>query len=139
MKIENILSEDFTPTQTVAPLKFKDLNTLQIRTLKRIASGQVDVDTASEKEYDIMADLHDLGLLDDEYNLSQSGDKAVKIADKLGGSYELVAARNKQQALNSFDKRNQSTVDVNDDTDTESLDFSDDDDFGDNDEFDFRL
>lgn len=107
MKIQNILTEEFgtqvSPLQT-PKLTFRDLNTLQVRTLQRIADGQVDVDSANDNEYDIMADLAELGLLDQEYQLTKSGQNAVAIAKKLGGSSELLAARKKQQSMNDFDR-----------------------------------
>lgn len=103
MRIQTLLNEDFAPDAPASALSFNDLNTLQVRTLQRIASGEVDVDTADEKEYDIMADLAELGLLDDEYALSERGAKAVAIAKRLGGSAEVVAARRKQGKLDAFD------------------------------------
>ena len=101
MKIQTLLNEEFAANTPAQKLRFSDLNTLQVRTLLRIANGEVDVDSASEKEYDIITDLHDLGLLDDEYALAPRGLKAVEVANQLGGSAELVAARDKQGKLDS--------------------------------------
>lgn len=109
MKIQNILSEDFQTqvASTPAPkIKFSDLNTLQVRVLQRMADGILNVDNAKESEYDIMSDLAELGLLDQEYELTKAGLKAVDIAKKLGGSAELLAAKKKQQAMQNFDNQN---------------------------------
>ena len=100
MKIQTLLNEDATMVASPATsLKYSDLNTLQIRTLQRIADGLVDVDSANDKEYDIIADLHDLGLLDDDYALTQRGQNAVAISKKLGGSSELMDAKRRQERM----------------------------------------
>lgn len=107
MKIQNILNEDFGTqiAATAAPkIKFSDLDTLQVRVLQKLADGSLDVDSAKDSEYDIMADLAELGLLDGEYQLTKAGQKAVAIAQKLGGSAELLAAQKKQQSMNNFDR-----------------------------------
>lgn len=54
-----------------------DLNSLQLRTLNRIANGAVTVDTASDREFEVMEDLHALGLLNDEYELSDAGNAVL--------------------------------------------------------------
>lgn len=106
MKIQNILNEDFgTPAVPQRRLSFKDLNSLQVGILTRMADGRLDVDTAKESEYDIMTDLVDLGLLTSEYELSPAGQKAVAIAKKVGGSAELLDARRKQAAKAAFDDK----------------------------------
>lgn len=104
MKIQTILNEDFAPAAKPRGILFSDLNTLQVRTLQRLANGEVDVDNASDNEYDIMSDLAELGLLDQDYALTQLGSKAVAIAKKLGGSAELLAARKRQEKLGAIDK-----------------------------------
>lgn len=124
MKIQNILAEDFggAPAAPATPsIKFKDLNTLQVRTLQRMADGQVDVDSANENEYDIMADLVELGLLDQEYQLTKAGQNAVAIAKKIGGSAELLDARKKQQAMSNFDR----TGAAPDDVEVDGVEFDD--------------
>lgn len=103
MRIQVLLNEEAFPTTSIS---FGDLNTLQVRTLLRLADGSVDIDTASEKEYDIMSDLYDLGLLDQEYNLSERGQKAVAIAQKRGGSAEVQDAKRRQERLANFDRNN---------------------------------
>lgn len=132
MHIQEILNEEVA--QVTAPtVTFNDLNTLQVRTLLRIANGEVDVDSASEKEYDIMTDLVDLGLLDQEYQLSQRGSNAVLIAKKLGGSAEVQAARQRTQAMQN------ATGDVEDvEVALDTMDI-DDDDVPDDDDFRFNI
>lgn len=106
MKIQNLLNEDFGTAPAVPKrpvLRLRDLNTLQVRTLLRISKGEVDVDSASDKEYEIISDLHDLGLLDDEYQLSNSGRKAVTVINQQGGSSELVDARRRAEKLKQVD------------------------------------
>lgn len=58
----NILAK--APTISVA-----DLNTLQVRTLERLKNGEVTIDTASEKEFEIIQDLIELGVVDDDGNV----------------------------------------------------------------------
>ena len=126
MKIQNILAEEFGGAPAVAAatpsIKFNDLNTLQVRTLQRIADGQVDVDSANENEYDIMTDLAELGLLDQEYQLTKRGQNAVNIAKQLGGSAELVNARKKQQAMSNFDRTGAAPDDVEVETEFSDID-----------------
>ncbi|QDJ96460.1 hypothetical protein Xoosp13_274 [Xanthomonas phage Xoo-sp13] len=117
MKIQSILNEDFAPTTPptatddtgAAPqtpvedggdsLRFNDLSAAQVGTLKRIASGAIDVDSASDSDYDTMVELADLGLLDQEYNVNERGQKVIAIAKRLGGSSDILAARAKQDKL----------------------------------------
>lgn len=145
MKIQNILSEDFqAQTATAAPkIKFSDLDTLQVRVLQRMADGILNVDNAKESEYDIMADLAELGLLDQEYELTKAGQKAVSIAKQVGGSAELLAARKKQQSLNQFDRHNTPPSDDPSSLDSmDGMDVGPDDAAGiepDDDEFEFEL
>lgn len=103
MHIQDILNEDFKSNSSVPSIRFNDLNTLQVRTLLRLADGEVDIESASDSEYDVMADLADMGLLDDEYNLNERGQKAVAIAKKLGGSAEVADARARQRKYDSMD------------------------------------
>lgn len=86
MKIRNILEniDAFIkdPVDDAEPVSYQkqkldvtlsDLNSLQMRTLQRIASGAVTVDTASDREFEVMEDLHALGVLDDNYEISDVG------------------------------------------------------------------
>ncbi len=144
MKIQNILSEDFQAQVAANPapkIKFSDLNSLQVRVLQRMADGTLDVDNAKDTEYDIMADLAELGLLDQDYQLTKAGQKAVDIAQKLGGSAELLAARKKQQAMDKFDRNGAPPVDVDveDGVEGDVDSIPNDDDGEEGDEFNFNL
>ena len=104
MRIQNLLSENYTPAAP-EPIKltFRDLNSLQVGLLLKIANGEVDVDSANEKQFDIMSDMVEMGLLTRDYDLSPSGAKAVEIAQKTGGSAELADVRRRQDALRQND------------------------------------
>lgn len=104
MQIQNLIAEDFSP-EAAAPkpqLRLRDLNSLQRRTLQRLADGVVDVDSASEAEFEIISDLYQLGLLDDEYQVTKAGAKAVEIIKRLH-TQEIDAARGRQDARDRFD------------------------------------
>lgn len=142
MKIQNILSEDFQAQVAATPapkIKFSDLDTLQVRVLQKLADGSLDVDAAKDSEYDIMADLAELGLLDQEYQLTKAGQKAVAIAQKLGGSAELLAARKKQQSMDTFDRDGVPALDVEVDDTVDDDALPGDEEVEDEDEFNFNL
>lgn len=142
MKIQNILSEDFQAQVAATPapkIKFSDLNSLQVGILQRMADGSVTIDNATDKQYDIMADLAELGLLDQEYQLTKAGQKAVAIAQKLGGSAELLSARKKQQSMDTFDRNGVSALDVDVDDTVDDNTLPGDEEVDDEDEFNFNL
>lgn len=142
MKIQNILSEDFQAQVAATPapkIKFSDLNSLQVGILQRMADGSVTIDNATDKQYDIMADLAELGLLDQEYQLTKAGQKAVAIAQKLGGSAELLAARKKQQSMDTFDRDGVPALDVEVDDTVDDDALPGDEEVEDEDEFNFNL
>ncbi len=112
MQIQQLISEDFSPEAAPAArpqLRLRDLNTLQRRTLQRLANGQVDVDSASDAEFEIINDLYQLGLLDQAYQLTKAGAKAVEIIKKLNAQ-EIEAARGRQSARDQFDASKGATV-----------------------------
>lgn len=55
-------------------ISVSDLNTLQLRTLNRLKNGVVDLDSASDKELEIIMDLIDLGLVDVDGNVTDDTD-----------------------------------------------------------------
>lgn len=90
MRIEHVLGEslndqfdapmDREPVDFKAPqidVSLENLTSLQVRTLNRISSGLVTIDTASDKEFEIMQELEGLGLLDSEYDLSELGNNVL--------------------------------------------------------------
>ena len=96
MKINEILQEGFG--QSVA---FNDLEPLHIFVLKKMASGQLDLDNASDKTLDAVDDLSAFGLLDDNEQLTQRGMKFVKYAKQSGSLQQRTAAsRNAKGSIN---------------------------------------
>ena len=89
MKISDILVKenfDFGDDADVkgfsAPtISVSDLNSLQLRTLNRLKDGVVDLDSASDKELEIIMDLIDLGLVDAEGNVTDAGTEAGETPD----------------------------------------------------------
>lgn len=89
MKIQELLiTENFdfdtdsdfdTGTGFKAPkISVADLNSLQLNTLNRLKDGRVSIDSASEKELDIIMDLIDIGLVDADGNVTDSGEEAAE-------------------------------------------------------------
>ena len=90
MKILDIIvTEDFefdgNPTMSepksfsAGAMSVSDLNSLQIRTLKRLSTGAVDIETASNKEVDLIMELIELGLVDNDGELTPSGQEAIEV------------------------------------------------------------
>lgn len=72
-------------------ISVSDLNSLQLRTLNRLKDGVVDLDTASDKELEIIMDLIDLGLVDADGNVTDAGTEAGEKPDlnvQFGGEDE---------------------------------------------------
>jgi hypothetical protein len=98
MRIEQVLNESLNdpldqlaserePVEYTAPsidVSLEDLTSLQVRTLNRISNGLVTVDTASDKEFEIMQELEGLGLLDSEYEISELGTNVLSGAKDAG-------------------------------------------------------
>ena len=59
-------------------ISVSDLNSLQLRSLNRLKDGVVDIETASEKELDLIMELIELGLVDDDGKLTDAGLEAVE-------------------------------------------------------------
>lgn len=72
-------------------ISVSDLNSLQLRTLNRLKDGVVDLDSASDKELEIIMDLIDLGLVDADGNVTDAGTEAGEEPDlnvQFGGEDE---------------------------------------------------
>ena len=72
-------------------ISVSDLNSLQLRTLNRLKDGVVDLDSASDKELEIIMDLIDLGLVDADGNVTDAGTEASEKPDlnvQFGGKDE---------------------------------------------------
>jgi hypothetical protein len=107
-------------------LKYKDLTSLQLHYLNKLASGKLDLDgDIPDNVQDVLDELLTFGLLDDSYELTNSGQKAVEIFHKLGG-HDLSVAADRQAKLGYLNDRNPDAVDGVDD---EMEDFDDDDSF----------
>lgn len=127
MKILDILlTEDFdfegdvdTAKGFTAPaISVSDLNSLQLRTLKRVDSGLVDIESANEKELDIILDLIDLGLIDEEGNLTDAGRQAIE---------SDTATSSNDNAMNSDKEREDQDIDGDDTSFVDDDEYDDDD------------
>lgn len=94
MKIQNILiaeTFDFGETEVgdasdVTPFKapkisVSDLDSLQLNTLHRLRDGRVTIDSANDRELDIIMDLIEIGLVDADGNITDSGQEAGEVPD----------------------------------------------------------
>lgn len=87
MKILNLLvKENFEfdgsgKAYSAPKISVSELDSLQMRTLKRLRDGVVDLESASDKELDIIMDLIELGLVDVDGNVNASGDEISQPAD----------------------------------------------------------
>lgn len=78
---ENFEFDDSGKAFTAPAISVSELNSLQLRTLKRLRDGLVDLDSASDKELEIIMDLIEIGLVDVDGNVNGSGDEASEPAD----------------------------------------------------------
>jgi len=92
MKILDVLiRENFDGSRVAVPtMAVSDLNSLQLRTLGRLRDGVVDMESASDKEMDIIMDLIDLGLVDHDGNVTDAGNEASDTPD-LNSEYRVSA------------------------------------------------
>lgn len=116
MKIEQLLTEKF------ATSSFSALTPFHIATLKRIADGRLDpFGEISEKTQAYLDELVNLGFLDPAYGLSDTGERAINIANKIG-TQDLRDVKRKAAArrmANAKDAPVQVDVDVEDDDEDE--------------------
>lgn len=94
MKIKNLL-EDHDRGRPARRLNFNDLSAIEVAAIRGIADGRVDFENASDRMLDVLEQLKDYGLLDQNYELTQSGLKANELAIK-HGSYEKRQAQQRQ-------------------------------------------
>lgn len=80
MKLKAILKEDG------AVLTFRDLNSMQIALIKKLAKGEIDYENLSPNAWAVINSLQDLDLVDQQLNLTQKGVRASEIASKVGGT-----------------------------------------------------
>lgn len=101
MKITSILNER---QQEISPIQiFKTLTPLQIGAIKRIAAGNLDpfAHELSEKTHALMDSLVDMGVLEQDYSLSQLGQRVNDISSRIS-SKDVRDAR-KSQFRKEFD------------------------------------
>lgn len=78
---ENFEFDDSGKAFSAPKISVSELDSLQMRTLKRLRDGVVDLESASDKELDIIMDLIELGLVDVDGNVNASGDEMSQPAD----------------------------------------------------------
>lgn len=91
MKTSDILLETCVGNSTMY-LDFNDLTSIQIGALRAIYDNRLDFDNASERMLDVVSELQNLSLVDDTFELTDLGNKAVQLALQLGGSERRQAA-----------------------------------------------
>jgi hypothetical protein len=101
MDIRKILKENAFGAATA----YSHLSPLQVGILKKIASGNFDVDPAnvSSKVHDAIEELVGFGMINDiDFSITEEGLKALNYAQKLGGSVaRRQAMANKEKAFNA--------------------------------------
>lgn len=106
MKIEKLLTED------MAMSSFGALTPFHIATLKRVADGRLDpLGELNPKTQEYLDQLADLGFLDAAYGLSNAGERAIGVANKIG-TQDLRDVRQKAAARRATNTRDNPVVDV---------------------------
>ena len=95
MKISNLIQEQQDHTPSKNRLNFNDLTAIEVAAIRGVADGRVDFENASDRMLDVLEQLKDYGLLDQSYELTQSGLKANELAKKYG-SYEKRQAQERK-------------------------------------------
>lgn len=87
MKLNTILKEDG------AMLTFNHLNSKQIYLLRKMDHDLFNLDDASPADWATLSSLQDLGLVDDEYELTPTGKRGAEIGHKVGSQDRQDAAK----------------------------------------------
>ena len=95
MKIINLIQEQQDHTPSKNRLNFNDLTAIEVAAIRGVADGRVDFENASDRMLDVLEQLKDYGILDQSYELTQSGLKANELAKK-HGSYEKRQAQQRK-------------------------------------------
>lgn len=111
MKVNEILNESTKVFEV--KLDFNDLSTVQVAALKAIDDGRLDFDNASDRMLDVLYDLQDFNLLDQMFELTPTGGKAVRLTKKLGGSKEKRKAQSRKE-INPDDLPDEDPYDTTD-------------------------
>ena len=86
MKICDIINEDYgMQTQQFVP---NDLSPFHVFVLKKIASGDLNIENASEKASDAMYELEAGGILDNFGELTEHGKRVFDALNREGGSLD---------------------------------------------------
>lgn len=107
MKLNAVLKEDG------AVRTFRDLEPFQVAMIKKMAKGGVDFENLSPNNWATVYQLQDLGLLDQQFGLTDKGARANEIASKIGGT-DLRRARVRDQKLGRTGAPAQRYTDVDD-------------------------
>lgn len=92
MKLNAVLKEDG------AVRTFRDLEPFQVAMIKKLAKGNVDFENLSPNNWATVYQLQDLGLVDQQFGLTNTGVRANEIASRIGGT-DLRRARTRDQML----------------------------------------
>jgi hypothetical protein len=112
MKLERMDRGEVTKVNV--RLDFDELTPLQIAALRAINDNRLDFENTSDAMDDVLQELRQLNLLDHNYDLTQTGEKAVRLAIKLGS-----AERRRAQELSTINAKHDELTsdDVYDDGD----------------------
>ena len=95
MKVSHVLSENGDVMAQIN-LDFNELTSIHIGALRAIADERLDFDNASDRMLDVVYELQELNLVNQVFELTPTGAKAVRLATTLGGSYEKRKAANRK-------------------------------------------
>ncbi len=84
MKIRDLLEAAFETNNVISP---NEMNTLERRTYERIKNGKVNIDTADDREIEIILDLIDLGVLDQDGNIVHDDSAYTKLDNERERSF----------------------------------------------------
>lgn len=101
MKTSKLL-EETTQEIVEISLDFNDLSAMHIGALRAIHDGRLDFVNATDRMMDLVYELQGFNLVDDAYDLTETGKKAVGLALTLG-SAERRAAAAKAEKLKTYD------------------------------------
>lgn len=115
MKLNVVLKEDG------AVRTFRDLEPFQVAMIKKLAKGNVDFENLSPNNWATVYQLQDLGLVDQNFDLTDKGARANEIANRIGGT-DLRRARTRDRLLGRTGGPAQRYTDVDDDEDDTNTD-----------------
>lgn len=98
----NQISEGFNVVENIKrKMKYSDLTPIQIAALRGTSENRIDFENMSERMEEVIQDLRSFGLLDDDFKLTQIGQKVVDTAKQHGG-YD----RNRAKEMKKIKQRN---------------------------------